>query len=152
MKKPLSLALIILHLFAFGQHPCSSGKTRNAAVINMLNARSAALNPQLSHELKYDVKFVHLNLNVERTNLYISGGVKTVATVTANALDTFMTLLHQNYTIDSVRINGALLNSVRVDSMIKVKLPSPLANGATFTAQVYYKGSAPGATCFCRVG
>ncbi len=152
MKKTILLLMSVVPCLISGQeHFCAKSKA-SSAKHTMSAAAHAAANPLLSHEMKYDVKFVHLNLNVERTNLFISGGVKTVATVTATALDTFMTLLHQNYTIDSVRINGALLNSLHVDSIVKVKLPSPLANGSTFTAQVYYNGTAPGGNVMLQSG
>ena len=103
----------------------------------------AALSPQISHELKYDLKFVHLDLNVERINKYISGGVKTIAKVVSAPLDTFMTLLHQNFTIDSIRFNGVLVTAIRQDSIVKFKTPVTLTGGSTFTASVYYKGTPP---------
>ncbi len=105
--------------------------------------RTASLNPAISHELKYDVKFVHLMLDLARWNKDVKGGVKTVATVTAAAMDTFMCLLHQNYVIDSIRFNGTLVSHVRQDSSIKVKAPTVIPNGQSFTCTVYYRGTAP---------
>ncbi|MDI1353913.1 MAG: M1 family aminopeptidase [bacterium] len=125
------------------QHVCSKIKQNSSAVQFNVLAKSSSSSVQITHEMKYDVKFVHLNLNVERNTKYISGYVKTVATVTSAVLDTFMTLLHQNHTVDSIRFNGALLTYFRQDSMIKAGIPSPLPGGATFTAMVYYKGMPP---------
>ena len=125
------------------QHICSIQKQLSAAKQLNNEVKKAALTPQISHELKYDVKFVHLNLNLERINKYVSGGVKTVGLVLALPLDTFQTLLHQNYTIDSIRFNGVLLTSIRKDSLIKVSIAIPLPSGSTFTSIVYYKGTAP---------
>ncbi|MDX2172735.1 MAG: M1 family aminopeptidase [Bacteroidota bacterium] len=144
MKNSLLSILVLLSLFAKAQqHHCA--KAKQAALKNQIQfqARTSSLLPQISHELKYDVKFVHLNLNLERTNKNVSGGVTTVATVTIAPLDTFQTLLHQNHTIDSVRLNGLLLSSIRQDSLIKVKIPTPLTTGTTFTVTVYYHGIAP---------
>lgn len=133
-------------LITSAQHQHSCAKTKQAAFEKQLSAQ-AKMAPQpssfISHEMKYDVKFVHLNLNVERTNKTISGNVKTIATVTTAALDTFMTLLHKNYIIDSVYLNGTLFGTFRKDSMIKGGLASPLANGSTFTTIVWYHGTAP---------
>lgn len=144
MKKIfISLAIISYSLAHAQQHLCSKVKQASAASLIAQHQRTSALSPQISHELKYDVKFVHLMLNVERTTKFISGGVKTVATVTAAALDTFQCLLHQNHTIDSIRFNGVLLPFTRKDSMIKVAPAVPLLNGQTFTATVYYKGNPP---------
>lgn len=146
MKKIIIMLLsaMLAHpLFSQKVHDCS--KAKSTSIQNLLNhhARTSSALPYISHELKYDIKFVHLNLNLERTNKYVSGNVKTVATVTAGPLDTFMCLLHQNHTIDSIRFNGQLLSHVKKDSAVKVKIPVPLSNGQSFTVTVYYKGTAP---------
>lgn len=144
MKKTLLfLALIGAGLLNAQQHFCSKAKQATMASHINHQERTSALVPQISHELKYDIKFVHLNLNCERNTKFISGNVKTVATVTIATLDTFMTILHVNHTVDSVRFNGALLPSVRKDSAVKVAIPSPLIIGASFTVVVFYKGTAP---------
>jgi len=144
MKKLLSLIVMCsATLLQAQQHFCSKAKSASASNNLILQQRTSQLLPQISHELKYDVKFVHLDLNLERTNKYVIGGVKTVANVISPTLDTFQTLLHQAYTIDSIRFNGALLASIRKDSLIKVKPAAPLANGSSFTVIVYYKGTAP---------
>lgn len=144
MKKFL-LFIAALCSFTAGaqQHACAKGKQTafNAKHNSMHQSMPASV--FISHELKYDVKFVHLDLELERTSTFIKGSVKTVATVTAAPLDTFMTLLHQNHTIDSLRFNGMLLPVTRVDSIVKVKMPSSLSSGTTFTVVIYYKGVAP---------
>lgn len=144
MKKlMLGIALFATSCLMAQQHFCAKAKQTSAASLINQQAKTALLNPQISHELKYDVKFVHLMLNLERTNKFISGGVKTVATVIANSLDTFACLLHQNHTIDSIRFNGALAAFSRKDSMVKVGLSVPLTSGQSFTAIVYYNGTPP---------
>lgn len=143
MKKGLLLAIIFLATIGDAQeHVCAKAKkTSMAARLSMLALSNNTA--QISHEINYDVRFVHLNLNVERNTKYISGNVKTVATVTVAVLDTFMTLLHQNHTIDSMRFNSILLTPIRQDSIVKVKVPSPLPNGSSFTVTIYYKGNPP---------
>jgi aminopeptidase N len=144
MKKiTLLFALFIANTTFAQQHACSKIKQASAARQLNIQAKMLAQSPQLSHELAYDVKFVHLNLNVERINKNISGGVQTIATVTAPTLDTFMTLLHQNLIIDSVRFNGALMTMIRQDSIVKTGLASSLPNGSSFTVNVYYHGTPP---------
>lgn len=140
------LFLIACHLTFVSsaqQHACSKAKQNAFPRYVNAQARTASPNSLISHEIKYDVKFVHLNLNLERNTKYVSGNVKTVATVVASVLDTFMTLLHQNHTIDSIRFNGLLLPAIRVDSTVKVKIPVALNSGASFTVQIYYKGTPP---------
>lgn len=125
------------------EHFCSKARQVSAANRIKHQQATALLLPQISHEFKYDVKFVHLMLNAERNTKYISGGVKTVATVTSAVMDTFACLLHQNHLIDSIRFNGALMSFTRKDSMVKVAPAVPLANGQSFTVSVYYNGTAP---------
>jgi aminopeptidase N len=144
MKKTIALALTLLTLSSIAQeHPCAKHKQQSYKTRIEMEAKMAALSPQTSHEIKYDIKFVFLNLEMERNTKYIKGGVTTVATVTMAALDTFQTLLHLNHTIDSVRFNNQLVNVLRQDSMVKIKAPIPLNNGASFTVTIYYKGTAP---------
>jgi len=144
MKKLLlSFLLIFTTALNAQEHFCSKYKKATMGAHINHQSRQAALTALTSHELQYDVKFVHLNLNVERNTKYVSGNVKTVATVTASPLDTFMTLLHQNHTIDSIRFNGILRTAVRVDSVVKVKVPAQLPVGASFTVVIYYKGNPP---------
>lgn len=145
MKKLLVSLTVFSSLFIAAQSHqyCSEGK------IKSLNSQFVSANKVMapsawtSHEKKYDTKFVHLNLNCERNTKYLSGYVKTVATVTATSLDTFMCLLHQNFTIDSIYINGAKRTFVRKDSMVKTKTASTILSGQSFTTVVYYKGTAP---------
>jgi aminopeptidase N len=141
----LSLLLAVsCHTYA-QTHFCAQSKQASAARQQaILSKMSAAASAQISHEDKYDVRFVHLDLNLERTNRQVSGHVTTVATVTAMVMDTFMTLLHQNHQIDSVFFNGVKLSYLRQDSMVKVSLPAPVTSGASFTTMVYYQGTAPG--------
>ncbi len=145
MKTQLTLIFFAFACFANAQqHACSKIKQAALARHFQTQAKLASVQSiQISHEAKYDVKFVHLNLNVERLNKNVSGNVKTVATVSASVLDTFMTLLHKNYIIDSVYFNGAPLSTFRQDSMIKGGLASPLTSGSSFTSVVYYHGTAP---------
>lgn len=144
MKKLITSLFIYIGFTAFSQeHYCAKAKQSAYPELAAHAKRTSALSSYISHELKYDVKFVHLMLNLERTNKYVQGGVKTVATVTATAMDTFMCLLHQNHTIDSIRFNGALMSYTRKDSALKVAPAIPISNGQSFTVSIYYKGTAP---------
>jgi len=143
MNKFLFALLVLVCRLSAQEHYCAKQKQLGYAGNILAQQQQAMLSPQISHELQYDVKFVHLNLAVERNTKYISGWAKTVASVTLAPLDTFMTLLHQNLTIDSIRFNGVLCNAIRQDSIVKFKTPATLASGTTFTAVVFYKGLAP---------
>jgi len=145
MKKSLVLLLICIISVASAQreHFCAAAKQQSHARTAALMARAAQANGTLSHEMDYDVKFVHLNLNLERNTKYISGNVRTIATVTTAVLDTFMCLLHQVFAIDSIKINNSLVSFIRQDSSVKCKVNPAFVNGTTFTTQVFYKGTAP---------
>lgn len=144
MTKLLQFAFLLFAIPMLAQtHKCASTKQAYAqGLLDHAKATSALL-PNISHELKYDVKFVHMMLNLERTTKYVSGGVKTVATVTAAVMDTFMCLLHENHTIDSIRFDGNLVTATRVDSAVKIKPSAPIPNGQSFTCTIYYKGTPP---------
>src|SRR5688572_20642685 len=119
MKNTLSLILVACYSILSAQHPCAINKARSSkSHMAALAARSAA-SSLISHENKYDVKFVHLDLNVQDYTKTISGNVKTVAKVVGATLDTFMCVLHQDLNIDSIYINGSKHLFIRQDSMVK---------------------------------
>lgn len=111
--------------------------------VSSASARMASVNTLPPLENKYDLKFYHLNVNVERNTLFISGNVKSTAQVVAASLDTFAFVLHENHTIDSVYVNGAKRNYVRQDSLVKATAGTPIAQNQLFDAIVYYKGTCP---------
>ncbi len=139
----LIINLISIQIIYAQEHACSREKQKGATRSIRLQQKSTATSAQIVHENKYDVKFVHLNLNLERTNKNVSGNVRTVATVTSSVLDTFQTLLHQNLIIDSLKFNSNLLSFIRQDSMVKAKPATVLANGTSFTVDVFYHGTPP---------
>lgn len=143
MKFKLVLLLALRVFLIPAQHPCAQQKAQSLNRHFELQAKMAAASPQISHETKYDVKFVLLDLEVQRNSKFVKGGVTTVATVTAAVLDTFQTLLHLNLGIDSVRFNGALLSVLRQDSLVKIKPATALNNGSSFTVTIWYKGNTP---------
>ncbi|MBL7935752.1 MAG: hypothetical protein JNM51_08110, partial [Bacteroidia bacterium] len=77
-------------------------------------------------ENMYDLKFYHLNLNIERNSLFVSGNVKSLAKVVTLSLDSFAFVLHENHTIDSVYVNGAKRNFVRRDSLVLATAGTPI--------------------------
>jgi aminopeptidase N len=145
MKKTTYLLLILLttsQLFS-QQHYCASHKSKSLSK-NLIKKASATLPPgYVPPETKYDLKFYHLNLNVARNSLFISGNVKSKAKVVVASLDTFAFLLHQNHTIDSVYVNGAKRNFIRQDSLVKATAGIPILLNTVFDAIVYYKGTCP---------
>jgi aminopeptidase N len=118
---------------------CAANKAKN------FNKKMTASLPPgyVPPENKYDLKFYHLNVNVERNVSYISGNVLSKALVVVPSLDSFAFVLHQNHTIDSVYVNGAKRNFVRRDSLVLATAGTPILQNQLFDAIVYYHGTAP---------
>ncbi len=138
--------ILIVSIATAQQHPCAKSKihhnhaTQKNFLIQQLQNSNSLLN-------QYDVKFHHLNLNLERNTTYISGYVRTLAKVTSTQLDSFAFVLHQNHIIDSVYINGVKENNiVKMDSLVKVKITTPVLQNNLIDVYIYYHGTAPSLT------
>jgi aminopeptidase N len=148
MKKIL---LLIFAMYSFAatvaqSHYCAEHKAqsfnKNLAVKQKVDKNSTAkVANYFPPENKYDLKFYHLNINVERNSLFVSGNVKSIAKVVTATLDSFAFVLHENHTIDSVYVNGAKRNFVRQDSLVKATAGTPIAQNQLFEAIVYYRGT-----------
>ena len=142
MKK---IVYFLIATFTFttaqSQHACATAKAKH---FTSTYGKSAVLPiGYVPPENKYDLKFYHLNLNVERNTTYISGNVKSKAKVVVASLDSFAFLLHKNHIIDSVYVNGAKRNFVRQDSLVKATAGIPILLNTLFDAIVYYRGTCP---------
>lgn len=121
------------------QNYCAESKSK----MTLQKTGSYKITSAMPLEDKYDLKFYHLNINVERNSLFISGNVKSTARVTAITLDTFAFVLHQNHIIDSVYVNGINCNFIRQDSLVKAAAGNPILQNQLFDAIVYYHGICP---------
>lgn len=137
MKNTLTSLCIVPLIALAQQHPCSVSK------INAMQSPMLASNKCTALENKYDLKFYHLDVNIERTNKYISGNVRTLATVKSTVLDTFAFELHPNHTIDSVILNGVNRPFIRSTNDVFVTFTTQQTLGALIDAKVYYRGTAP---------
>ncbi len=133
--------LLALNLNVYSQtHFCSSGKQKTY----FTNFGKSATLSQQELMNQYDVKYHHLDLQIERDTTYIKGNVRTVATVIASQLDTFGFELHSNFTIDSVEgINGNNLQVIRVQHVAFVLMPASIMQNAQIDLRIYYHGTAP---------
>jgi aminopeptidase N len=94
---------------------------------------------------QYDVSFYKLDLNLERTSTFISGNVTTRASLQVPRLAVYAFELHPNFQIDSVLVNGVRQKNItRNAGNVSVELASPITAPAKLTAQIFYRGSAPG--------
>lgn len=97
-------------------------------------------------ENDYDVKHLKFNLALTNTSTYVSGDVTTTAQVTATTMPVYAFELDFTITIDSFKLNGALMPVTSAGAVRKVTLSSALAQNAVFTAQVFYHGAAAAGT------
>ncbi len=103
----------------------------------------AANNQQLNLMNGYDVKFHHINLNIERNSTVINGNVRTIAQVLVNQLDTFGFELHSNHTIDSVVISaGERLTVQHQSNFGYVVFNQPKIKNSLVDVTIYYHGDA----------
>lgn len=141
MKYILSLfgALAVSFAAQAQQHFCATGKQQSARAAAL---RKTANTDQLRLMDKYDVKFHHLDLNIERNSTLISGSVRTLASVTAPQLDTFGFELHNQLTIDSIVYLGQKLNVNHSTNFAYAKLPAPVLQNGLVDLTIYYHGDA----------
>lgn len=142
----LSIFIFIISTSTAQQHSCAKVKIQHKTATQK-NILLSKLQSSTSLMNNYDVKFHHLNLNLERNTKNVSGYVRTLAKVVSTQLDTFVFVLHQNYTIDSIYINGLKETGiVRTDSVVQVKITTPIAQNNLVDVYIYYQGTAPSIT------
>ncbi len=94
-----------------------------------------------NEELKYDVKYVKLDLGMTNTSTYITGGkATTIAKVIETPFTIYVFELLNDITLDSVKINGAIRPISTNGNVRTVSLQNALNVGDVFTAEVYYHG------------
>jgi len=137
MKKILILlALISLNSFANADNLCAISKQNTVALNPVASANAMNL------QNKYDTKFHHLNLNLERNSIAVSGNVTTIAKVVSISLDTFAYELHPNFTIDSILVEG--INSPFSRNAGDIFVPvNGYSQNELITIRTFYRGFAP---------
>jgi len=137
----LASSILLMWVKSYAQvHPCASSKILNNS--NHLSKSSTLTLDVLMNQ--YDVKFNHLNLNVERDTTYISGSVRTIAQVVADKLDTFGFELHSALSIDSIKYtSGGPATYYRNLHQSFVILSSSLVKNQLIDIVIYYHGTPP---------
>ncbi|NCX96322.1 MAG: hypothetical protein EBX41_07925, partial [Chitinophagia bacterium] len=94
----------------------------------------------------YDIKYLKFNIQVSDTSVRVQGNVATTAQVVASAMPAYVFELDSSYTIDSAKINGVMRTVTGSGTVRTITLPTALASGSMFTAQIWYRGLPPGGT------
>ena len=143
MVSKATAALLVLSICgnAYGQDDrkdwqCQSVKAKLESIKNA--AKTTVASPE---EDKYDVKYVKLNLEMTNVATTLSGDVTTMAQVTASTMAGYVFELLPPLVVDSVLIDGTLQSVTSSGDVHTASLPSPMAMGTMFTAQVFYHGT-----------
>ena len=118
----------------------------------LLNSHLAFLNKQYSNELlyqlnNYDVKFYKLDLSVSKSSTEIYGNGTIYAEIQNSPIDTFVvelidSLAENTYmVVDSVIVNGQLLDFTHANQLIKIVIDPQLPVGSYINAVIYYHGN-----------
>ena len=99
----------------------------------------------------YDVKFYHLNLNVEDTTTHISGNTTIHASSTVPSLQTFVFELIDEMYIDSILVGGTNYSFIHTADQVFVSLDNPVSQGEIISVDVYYSGTPPSGDFFSGV-
>jgi len=95
-----------------------------------------------SRENDYDVTYVKLDVKADNRSNYLEGRAYTRAAVTAGSMNAYVFELVPAYTVDEVRVNGSIMPLTTSGPVRIVQLPAPLPAGASFEAEVHYRGQA----------
>lgn len=92
----------------------------------------------------YDLTHVRIDLELHNTSTSLEGNALTTATVVnPSGLGKYAFELNAKLTLDSVKIDGVALQPVMSSPDVwVVTLPAALPQGASFQAQVWYRGKA----------
>ncbi len=90
----------------------------------------------------YDVRYVHLDLELERSSNAVAGTVSTTA-MALQPLNQYIVELHSNLSISNVSINGQGVPYQRNGNVVTSTLPNSIPQGQTFMASITYAGTPP---------
>lgn len=90
----------------------------------------------------YDVRFYFPDLQVENYTTEIRGSMTIIATAEKN-LDTVIFELYSGLNIDSVFVDGMIMNTIHENDLIKIPVSPPISQGTDFTARIFYQGTPP---------
>lgn len=119
----------------YGYEKCANAKSHS----NPNQSKSTDI--ASDEELKYDVKYVKLDIGMANNTTYITDGhVTTIAQVKSTPFTIYVFELLNDISLDSVKINGTIRPVTTNGDVRTVSLSSALSVGDLFTADVYYHG------------
>lgn len=89
---------------------------------------------------KYDIKYLKLDIAAEANNYFISGSCYTVSKAVSN-VDSFVTELKSNMTVDSIFVDGVKKTFSQLNDHVIVKLTPSIPANSFFSVLIFYKGT-----------
>ncbi len=145
MRTACLLAIVLIHSFQLSAqltdnvYPCAN-KYAHRWQQNVTNQQQVAYYQYPSMN-KYNVSYLKLDISAETNSRVIAGSALTTAK-TVNVLDSFITELKSNMTVDSVFINGVKKTFSVGSDHIFVPLSPAIPAGSSISALIYYRGTA----------
>jgi aminopeptidase N len=134
--KLLSLCIgTLCSVCGISQHPCSISKSASGGIVPGVHMDVPGTNA-------YDVRYVHLDLELERSSNAVAGTVSTTA-MALQPLNQYIVELHSNLSISNVSINGQGVPYQRNGNVVTATLPNSIPQGQTFMASITYAGTPP---------
>ena len=131
----LLLCLLIKQSTVISQIECSKSKSKQQLLkSNRLNLQ------EIAETEKYDVKFYKLDLELSDQSNFIQG-IVTIKLKSITSLDSILLELHENLTIDDLKINA--ISNAYHRSNSSVIIEKELAKNSLIDIQIIYHGSPP---------
>jgi aminopeptidase N len=128
------LILLLLQNYAYAQHACFEGKIKQ-----FLSVEVNATAEQTAQMEKYDMRFVHLQLEIDTASTYLQGTAQTTIQI-KQVLDTIFIELHDTLIVDS--ITGVDISTYfRNGHLINIKPKRQLQPDEQITFVIYYHGT-----------
>jgi aminopeptidase N len=140
MKQILLLLVVFITTFSFAQVPFSDNIDGKCSHKHHFENSYKNTNDVTHVADFYDMHFVHLNLEVESTSTYVAGWARMDATVSTPDFDTIYLELNQTLTLDSMKLNGTLVEPTFTNSELFVL--TDMEEGESFTLETFYHGAA----------
>lgn len=130
------------------EYPCAT-KYAHRLQQNVSNQQQVAYYQYPSMN-KYNVSYLKLDISAETNSRIIAGSALTLAKAVA-PMDSFITELRSNMTVDSIFINGVKKTFSRASDHIFVPLSPAIPAGNNISALVYYRGTANSTGVFAGI-
>lgn len=151
MVRLVPLLLLLGFGISAGAH-CSHADATKRKQRARTGAKTTVASPLLND---YDLKHVHIDLEMDNRSTTISGNtISTIGVLKPGGMSQYAFELNRNLTIDSMKVNGVAVTPLLSPGadLYTVSFGTPQAQGSTFLAQVWYHGTGSTGTGFFTHG